>query len=567
MVEGKPVVWVKKQPGAYRMVSDQNGTRLEPSKSMVVRVVGTVFFLVMASITTLFSLWVYNLAQSVDESPSVSGCWNFQTEVVVGGNPPYCFDRTIRGVIESIEVSEDQHIRERIEDLETGETITGEYRWEDVDDSIVYGYIEDGRYFCVRYVPEFALPEDWVPADIDDAFEYPDWCWSPVEGQEDRVYEEGAHPYDDVWMYEADNVGAMSSFLYAHKISETGHMERQYIAKSYVGQNRAEWDAEGELFGLGALCCTVPITLLFLFAADQRPRVFVINQEAKTITRRRSGRYPSFSRTWSDVNFSATTVVRSVRKKVDTSASGFDESYVSESNHPGLNIVISYGPFREVLLFFEDGGDVSVHGKTISDFMAAIGLEFHADQYNARDEQAALYARPTLEYLAEYNGGVRLWDDQSANFIIGWYYESDPDFIKKYPQAEHDPEFMLEPHGNRPFKEMYRRPLYEGAGLTNVRSTEDAQRLLDHVLALRYPEPARKETEKAVDLGSTSDEKVEAAPADSATQASIGVDQGGVWGYGMTQHDEPADDGDNDEQDAADAPTGSFWTFDDAQNP
>ena len=36
---------------------------------------------------------------------------------------------------------------------------------------------------------------------------------------------------------------------------------------------------------------------------------------------------------------------------------------------------------------------------------------------------------------------------------------------------------MLEPHGNRPFKEMYRRPLYEGAGLTTVRSTEDAQRL------------------------------------------------------------------------------------------
>ena len=46
--------------------------------------------------------------------------------------------------------------------------------------------------------------------------------------------------------------------------------------------------------------------------------------------------------------------------------------------------------------------------------------------------------------------------------LTGWYYESDPDFIKKYPQAEHDPEFMLEPHGDRPFKEMYRRPLYKG---------------------------------------------------------------------------------------------------------
>ena len=565
MLEGHPVVWVRKQPGAYQMVSDQDGTRLEPSKSLALRVAGTVFFLVMASITTLFSLGIYNEAQSVDE-PSASGCWNWQTEVIVGGNPPYCFDGPIGGVIESIEVSEDQHIRERSEDWETGYTYTEEYRWEDVGDSVVYGYIEGGRYLCVRYVPEFALPEDWVPADIDDAFEYPDWCGSSAEGQEDRVYEEGAHPYDDVWMYEADDVGAMSSFLYAHKTSETGHMERHYIAKSYIEQDRAEWEAEDE-FGLGALFCTVPMTLLFLFAADQRPRVFVINQEAKTITRRRSGRYPSFSRTWSDVNFSATTVVRSVRKKVSTSASGYDESYVSESNHPGLNIVIRYGQHQQVLLFFEDDGDVNVHGKTISDFMTAIGLEFQAGQDNGRDDQAALYARPTLDYLADYNGGVAQWDDHTANYIIGWYYESDPDFIKKYPQAEHDPEFMLEPHGNRPFKEMYRRPLYEGAGLTTVRSTEDAQRLLDHLLALRYPESARKETRKTLDFGSDSDEKVDVAPADAATQAPIGVDQGGVWGYGMTQHEQPAEAGDADEQDPADAPTGSFWTFDDAQNP
>ena len=48
MVEGYPVAWVKNKPGAYRMVSDQHGTRLEPSESMVVRVVGTVFFLVFA---------------------------------------------------------------------------------------------------------------------------------------------------------------------------------------------------------------------------------------------------------------------------------------------------------------------------------------------------------------------------------------------------------------------------------------------------------------------------------------------------------------------------------------
>ena len=566
MVEGRPVVWVRKNPDAYRMVADQNGTRLEPSKSMAVRVVGTVFFLMMASITTLFSLGIYNEAQSDEESPSVSGCWNFQTEVIVGGNPPYCFDGTIRGVIESIEVSEDQHVRERVEDWETGYTYTQEYRWEDVGDSIVYGHIEDGRYYCVRYVPEFALPEDWVPADIDDAFEYPDWCGSSAEGQEDRVYEEGAHPYDDVWMYEADDVGAMSSFLYVHKTSETGHMERQYITKSYIEQDRAEWETEDE-FGLGALFCTVPMTLLFLFASDQRPRVFVINQQAKTITRRRSGRYPSFSRTWSDVNFSATTVVRSVRQR-HHSTGGTDDSPAEHwtTDHTGLNIVIRYGQHQQVLLFFEDEGDVNVHGKTISDFMAAIGLEFHVEQDNWRDDQAALYARPTLEYLAEHNGGVRLWDDQSANFIIGWYYESDPDFIKKYPQAEHDPEFMLEPYGDRPFKEMYRRPLYEGAGLTTVRSTEDAQRLLDHVLAQRYPEEF-VQPERVASTGEDRSEVPDDEPAGSPSEAPISENKGGVWGYGLTQKGESAGIEKADEVESADAPAASFWTFDDAENP
>ena len=31
MVEGTPVDWVRKQPGAYQMVSDEDGTRLELS--------------------------------------------------------------------------------------------------------------------------------------------------------------------------------------------------------------------------------------------------------------------------------------------------------------------------------------------------------------------------------------------------------------------------------------------------------------------------------------------------------------------------------------------------------
>lgn len=146
MVGGNPVVWVKKRPGAYKMISDQHGTRLEQSKSMVLRVVGTVFFLVLASIVALFSVGIYNEVQSADDSSTVSGCWDWQTEVTIGGNPPYCYPGPIGRGFDSLEVSEDQHIRERTEDRETGYTYTEEYRWEDVGDSIVYGFVEDASY-------------------------------------------------------------------------------------------------------------------------------------------------------------------------------------------------------------------------------------------------------------------------------------------------------------------------------------------------------------------------------------------------------------------------------------
>ena len=372
------------------MVSDQHGTRLVPSKNIVSRVLGTTFFLVLASIMALTSAGIYYEVQSVDDPSSFSGCWNWQTEAIIGGNPPYCFYAPFSSVIESIEVSEDQHIREHIEDWESGDIYTEEYRWEDVGDSVVYGFIFDGRYDCMRFVPEFALPEDWVPADIDASFEYPEWCGSSVEGQEGRVYEEGAHPYDDVWMYEAYDVEAMSTFLDAHKITEDRFIPRYYTSKSFVEQDRAE--SEGEQFTLGTLFCTVPLTVLFLFGADQRPRVVVVDRQARTITRRRSGRFPSFSRTWSDVDFSATTVVRSIREKADWGSSGFDEVGSSTSSHPGLNIVIRYGQYQQVLLFFEDGGDVNVHGQVISDFMAAMGVEFN--HHDIHEPQPEMYARP-----------------------------------------------------------------------------------------------------------------------------------------------------------------------------
>ena len=48
---------------------------------------------------------------------------------------------------------------------------------------------------------------------------------------------------------------------------------------------------------------------------------------------------------------------------------------------------------------------------------------------------------------------------------------------------------MLEDGGDNPLREMYWRPLFAEAGLTTVASDEDAQRLLDYLMALLGREP------------------------------------------------------------------------------
>jgi len=82
--------------------------------------------------------------------------------------------------------------------------------------------------------------------------------------------------------------------------------------------------------------------------------------------------------------------------------------------------------------------------------------------------------------------------------------------------------------------------------LTTVRSTEDAYRLLDHLLALRYPRSDAKE-----DIPGGESKTAVGAPGAPSSPP--------VW-----KDDETAAD-DFVRKDAA--PSGSFWTFDNNQNP
>jgi hypothetical protein len=508
---GQPVVWVKKNTDAYRTVTDHETIRLEPSGSSLPRILGSLFFAGLASMLLLTSLNLYIEPDDPDDE-NREGCEPNQVEVKIGNNPLYCTSETWVNTIDSIEVSEDQHLRI------TGEDWAEVYRWEDIEESIVYGYLYGDQYQCVRYIPEFNLPEDWVVEDLETSFEYPEWCGSKDENQDTRVFEEGAHPYDDVWMYEAHDVAGMSVFLYTHKQTEGADSHREYIAMSAV----ETWGpiSEGDVVLDNLLCFTLPLGLILLLGVDQRRRVFVMNRKTKTVIRKRSGRIPTlFSKTWANVDFSAMAIVRSVRQTQGTTQANEDAPRRVRASDPnGLNIVLKYGDEHVVLVFFEDGGDESIHGQTIRDFLAAMNLDLSYDSIEPLPSNGT-FERPTLQYLADYNG-VSEWNDLTAQHIIAWYYESDPHFIEKYPEFNENPEFMLEDGGDNPLKEMYWRPLFAEAGLTTVASDEDAQRLLDYLMALLGREP-------------TSD---------------------------------PQEPTENDTEDAGAASTGTFWSTIDAEN-
>ena len=542
MDHGEPILWVKNDRDSHRVVSDQHGTRFESASGSAGRVIAGVFLLVLASLPISLSIYLLSGAQETYASEVLDECWEYQVEIQVGANPLYCLETLDYSTIISLEVSEDQHIREEIQDREDdATTYVDTYRWEEVDSSIVYGFISGETYDCFRFIPEFNLEENWTVESLPGLhrFSYPLWCGDDYTDEESRTFEEGAHPFDGVWMYDADDPYTMTEFLPRVKVEDNKFSYQLLESKAKVVSDRADWDGATPS---GMLCCSLPLGLVILFAADRRRKVFVIDRVNQRITRKRAGSLPSFPTTWSRVDFNSVQLVRSVRIKKHTSGGGEDGPVKHwTTSHPGVNLVLRMEQSIQTLFFFEDGDDLSVHQNVLKDLMNVMGED-----------------RPTLQYLAESNG-VSKWDDDTANFIIGWYYESDPYRPRNYS----DPEYMLEPHGNRPYKEMYIRPLYEGAGLTTVRSTEDAQRLLDHLLALRDEKRQEKENEIHAKKATEGATVYETEPSERPAP----IDKGGPWGYGPIKEEIPPATVPKDDESKENAPTGSFWSFDEAGEP
>ena len=553
MVHDYPILWVQNDRDSHRVVSDEQGTRLEPTGGPAARIVLSVILLVAAS---LFLGTSVSIIQNHTETSSVidgeEACRSDQIEVKIGDNPLYCkwIGFPDSDELVSLEVSEDQHIREetRFEDDVWVET----YRWEDVDESIVYGFIEDGTYFCERLIPEFSLEEDWKVEDLYGSFTYPEWCGTEVTDEESRTYEEGAHPYDDVWMYHASDIGAMATFLHMHKVEENAWSYQEFESRASVAADLAydAWHQQTE-FPLELVCCSLPIGLIFLFAADRRRTVFVIDRSGQRITRKRAGSLPCFPTTWSGVDFNSVQLLRSVRIRKHSSGGG-DEGPVRHwtTQHPGVNVMLTMEGHTQTLFFFEDDNDHTVHEGVLKDLMKAMGVDSGA--LNIKQLDRGTWDQPTLYYFTE----VQSWDsDSDATHILNWYYR----------QKSVDVVFDR----GESVDELYRRPIYDGAGLTTVANREDAERLLAHVIALRDKErkaeknkPADESETERVDEGDR-ERVVKKTPP---SEVSSAVDKGGPWGYGPVEDKTPTVVSE-DENSTDDDTIPSFWSFDGAEKP
>ena len=345
------------------------------------KIFGASFFLLGAGFMLLWSLGVYIATSGVlvaDDDDHAAFCDDVEDyNLTLGANPLYCGEVMVRESV-AIEISEDQHVRERSYchvEYEGEEECAEEYRWENIDIFVVYGFIDDeGRYRCDHFLSSAELPDDWRVEDIDDDFSYPEWCDSTDTNQENRTYEEGAHPHDGVWLYWG-NVEDMRLYVEAIKF-EDGQLEVQWLRSvetmgSEGFSTGASNDSDDD-FGRWALCCTVPLGLLFLLGVDRRRDVLVLDRENEKITRKRAGWLPSIPEVWSDASF------KNARARSKSFASWETENNEAQSGFEVVLPVEDEG--EETLLFVDLSKSSEPQEKIMKQVLAAMGAEQSATE-------------------------------------------------------------------------------------------------------------------------------------------------------------------------------------------
>ena len=389
----EPLFWADRDPHLYSVVNEGPVVRFQEHRLPGPRRIGIIVCLLFAILPVSFSIAIVgDLFQ--EASPGViqtveEGCGEFHVESgeLLPGKL-YCVPSSGPEVIslESLEVSDDQHIRE------TSEGDVFEYRWEAVEDYLVFGSIVDGEYECMTLLPQNNLGDDWTYADLSIRVgQYnPDWCGSDVDDSARNYSSDEPHPYDGIWLYDAEYGDPMNR-LSMVKFDGLDVLWQEGETEVYMRGDGASADTEG--FS-GLLCITVPISLLILAGADPRKRALYFHVDAGKIVRRRVGRWPSFQTTWADVDFSSASLNRTVRiqEHVEHDENGPSRRWTTQ--HPGFDLRMSRknGPITPV--FFDDGGNLMLHESTILRLLKGLNL---GEEHFRSHLEAAPKNQPAIE--------------------------------------------------------------------------------------------------------------------------------------------------------------------------
>ena len=406
----EPLFWADRKAEHYSVFKEGSVVRFQENRLSDSRKVGIVVALLFAFLPVVFSIVIIVDASKQDTVPfqnEEEGCgdgWIESGDLLPG--KLYCVPPSGPEIIslDSLEVSDDQHIRE------TSEEDVFEYRWEAVEEYLVLGSIVDGEYECMTLLPQNNLVEDWTYADLSiQVGEYnPDWCGSAVDESSRNYSADEPHPYDGIWLYDVEYGDPMNR-LAMIKFDGLDVLIQDGESRAYMRNGGDFYETEGTPLGL--LCLTLPISLLFLAAADPRKRALYFHVDAGKMVRRRVGRWPSFQTTWEDMNFSSASLNRTVRivEHVETDESGPARRWTTE--HPGFDLRISRKKGPLVPVFFEDGGDLWLHESTILAILNGLNVDkkcFHSHLEEAPEKQSA------IEEAARAQMG-----DEDANAPVG----------------------------------------------------------------------------------------------------------------------------------------------------
>lgn len=406
----EPLFWAERKAEHYSVFKEGSVVCFQENRLSGSRKVGIVVALLFAFLPVVFSIVMIVDASEQDTVPfqnEEEGCgdgWIESGDLLPG--KLYCVPPTGPEIIslDSLEVSDDQHIRE------TSEGDVFEYRWEAVDDYLVFGSIIDGEYECMTLLPQDNLDDEWTYADLSIRVgQYnPDWCGSAV-GESSRNYSaDEPHPYDGIWLYDVEYGDPMNRLVMI-KFDGLDVLIQDGESEAYMRSGGDFYEPEGT--PLGMLCITLPISLLFLAGADPRKRALYLDVDAGKMVRRRVGRWPSFQTTWEDVDFSSASLNRTVRiqEHVEHDESGPGRRWTTQ--HPGFDLLISRKNGPLVPVFFEDGGDLTLHESTILAILN--GLNVGEEPYRLHLEE------PPEKQPAIQEASPAQVDDEGANAPVG----------------------------------------------------------------------------------------------------------------------------------------------------